>query len=291
MNRPSCLLASALTAGMLLSTAACSGDDGSASGRTDRSASPVSASPVADEPRAASTSASPSTSASSSSSASASPAVRELTKDEARTALITNSDLGSQWTASEGAATWRDALLKSKVDASQFVTDKGNAADCQKLLDGLYAEDLLGKPKGESAKTGFDDSDDEAQLRYQVAAYGKQALDDRFKWLDTLPDKCDQFTAVSPKGGRQTVQVIHTDLDDAGEARKGLQIKMTGNLDDNPDTLTLDYAAVRVGDSALSLTNGGLSGAEHDSTEQAAEAGANRLKAVLNGKSPEATQG
>ncbi|MFG2450263.1 hypothetical protein ACGFSG_12870 [Streptomyces sp. NPDC048512] len=288
MNRPSCLLASALTAGMLLSTAACSGDDGGASGRTDRSASPaaasaspVSASPVADAPRAAA----------SSSSASASPAVRELTKDEARTALITNTDLGSQWTTSEGAATWRDALLKSKVDASQFVTDKGNAADCQQLLDGLYAEDLLGKPKGESADTGFDDSDDEAQMRYEVAAYGKQALDDRFRWLDSLPDKCDQFTAVSPKGGRQTVQVVHTDLDDAGDARKGLQIKMTGDLDDNPDTLTLDFAAVRVGDSALSLTNGGLSGAEHDSTTQATAAGADRLKDVLDGKSPQPTQG
>ncbi|MET7742607.1 hypothetical protein [Streptomyces sp. NPDC005385] len=288
MNRSSCLLASALTAGMLLSTAACSSDDGNASGRTDlsaspaaASASPVSASPVADEPRAAA----------SSSSASASPAVRELTKDEAHTALITNSDLGSQWTTSEGAATWRDALLKSKVDASQFVTDKGNAADCQKLLDGLYAEDLLGKPKGESADTGFDDSDDEAQMRYEVAAYGKQALDDQFTWLDSLPDKCDQFTAVSTKGGRQTVQVIHTDLDDAGDARKGLQIKMTGDLDDNPDTLTLDFAAVRVGDSALSLTNGGLSGAEHDSTTQATEAGADRLKDVLNGKSPKPTQG
>ncbi|WP_406360924.1 hypothetical protein OID55_20985 [Streptomyces sp. NBC_00715] len=288
MNRPSCLLASALTAGMLLSTAACSGDGGDASGRTDRSASPaaasaspVSASPVADAPRAAA----------SSSSASASPAVRELTKEEARTALITNTDLGSQWTTSEGAATWRDALLKSKVDASQFVTDKGNAADCQKLLDGLYAEDLLGKPKGESADTGFDDSDDEAQMRYEVAAYGQQALDDRFTWLDSLPDKCDQFTAVSPKGGKQTVQVIHTDLDDAGDARKGLQIKMTGDLDDNPDTLTLDFAAVRVGDSALSLTNGGLSGAEHDSTTQATTAGADRLKDVLNGKSPQPTQG
>ncbi|MFG2309083.1 hypothetical protein ACGFS9_10475 [Streptomyces sp. NPDC048566] len=280
MNRPSCVLASALAAGMLLSTAACAGG-GDDPARADRSASPassaspVSASPVADEPRAASSS----------------PAVRELTKDEARTALITNEDLPSQWTDSEGAATWRDALLKSTVDASQFVTHKDDAADCQKLLDGLYAEDLLGKPQGESAVTGFDDSDNEAQMRYQVAAYGKQALDERFTWLDSLPDKCDQFTAVSTKGGRQTVQVIHTDLDDAGDARKGLQIKMTGELDGNPDTLTLDFAAVRVGDSALSLTNGGLSGTEHDSTTQAAEAGADRLKDVLNGKSPQPTQG
>ncbi|MGW6263362.1 hypothetical protein ACWF9O_41870, partial [Streptomyces sp. NPDC055085] len=72
MNRPSCLLTSVLTVGLLLLTAACSSDDGgSSSGRTDT----LSPSP-----------------------ASASPAVRELTKDEARTALITNTDLGSQWT-------------------------------------------------------------------------------------------------------------------------------------------------------------------------------------------------
>ncbi|MFF2361946.1 hypothetical protein ACFVU0_04330 [Streptomyces sp. NPDC058122] len=282
MIRPSCLLASALTAGMLLSTAACSngGGDGGGSGRTDSPASPAStvpASPVAEETGAAK--------------ASPSPSVRALTEAEARSALITNSDLGSQWDESKGVAAWHDTLLKSKVDASAFVTDKGNAQQCQKLLDGLYAEDLLGKPQGASAVTGFDDSDNDAQMRYEVASYGKSALDTRFDWLKTLPDVCDEFTAVTGKGDKQTVQVVSTHLPDVGDARQGLQVTMSGELEGDPETLTLDFAAVRVGDSALSLTNGGLSGTEHQSTEQAVQAGTNRLKDVLAGKSPAPTQG
>ncbi|MGW1531554.1 hypothetical protein [Streptomyces aureus] len=282
MIRPSCLVASALTAGMLLSTAACSngGGDGSGSARTDSPASPAStvpASPVAEEPGAAS--------------ASPSPSVRELTEAEARAALITNSDLGSQWTESKGVAAWHDTLLKSKVDASSFITDKGNAQQCQKLLDGLYSEDLLGKPRGAGAVTGFDDSDNNAQMRYEVASYGKNALDAQLKWLSTLPDLCDQFTAVNGKGDRQTVQVIETQLPHKGDARQGLRVTMNGKLEGDPDTLTLDFAAVRVGDSALSLTNGGLGGTEHQSTEQAVQAGTSRLQDVLAGKSPAPTQG
>ncbi|MFE1289492.1 hypothetical protein [Streptomyces sp. NPDC058751] len=284
MIRPSCLLASALTAGMLLSTAACSdgGGDGGGPGRADSPSSPaatsaVPASPVAEEPGAASPSPSPS--------------VRTLTEAEARSALITNSDLGSQWEESKSVAAWRDTLLRSKVDTAAFVTDKENAKECQKLLDGLYSEDLLGKPQGAGAVTGFDDSDDEAQMRYEVASYGKSALDDRFDWLKTLPDVCDEFTAVDAQGGKQTVQVVSTSLPDAGDARQGLRVTMSGELEGDPETLTLDFAAARVGDSALSLTNGGLSGAEHQSTEQAVKAGANRLEDVLAGKSPAPTQG
>jgi hypothetical protein len=259
---------------MLLSTAACAGGDGS--GRADASASPVPASPVAEEPRAASSSPS---------------SVRTLTEAEAHAALITNSDLGSQWTESKGAAAWRDALLKSTVDPADFITDKANATQCQKLLDGLYSEDLLGDPRGAGAVTGFDDSDNDAQMRYEVGAYGQKALDARLKWLKTLPDTCDEFTAVNGKGDRQTVQVISTDLPDAGDARQGLRVTMTGELEGDPETLTLDFAAVRVGDSALSLTNGGLDGTEHDSTKQAVEVGAERLQDVLAGKSPAPTQG
>ncbi|MFF4347317.1 hypothetical protein [Streptomyces sp. NPDC001530] len=274
MNRPSCLLASALTAGMLLSTAACSSLGGfGGSGRTG-----VSASPAAKDSPAAS-------------------AVRTLSEEQAQAALITNSDLGSQWTETEGSATWRDALLKSKVDTEAFVTDKGNAADCQQLLDGLYAEDLLGEPKGARGVTGFDDSndsddsDDDGQMHYQVAAYGQAEVEAKLAWLKTLPDTCDQFTAVDNKGGQQTVQVISTSLPDVGDARQGLRVTMTGELEGDPSTLTLDFAAVRVGDSALSLTNGGLDGADEDSTQQAAQAGAQRLKDVLAGKTPPPTEG
>lgn len=266
MNRPSCLLASALTAGMLLSTAACSSGDSGGSGRTDVPASPA----AKDSP-----------------SASATPT---LTEAQAKTALITNTDLGSQWTETQGTATWHDTLLKSKVDTEAFVTDKQNAVDCQKLLDGLYAEDLLGDPKGGRAMTGFDDSDNDGQMHYQVAGYQQAEVDAKLAWLKTLPDKCDQFTAVDTKGGKQTVQVISTSLPDVGDAGQGLQITMIGELEGDASTLTLDFAAVRVGDSALSLTNGGLDGADENSTQQAAQAGATRLKDVLAGKTPPPAQ-
>ncbi|WP_327430207.1 hypothetical protein [Streptomyces sp. NBC_01236] len=264
MNRPSsCLLASALTAGMLLSTAACSSGGGdSGSGHTDVSASPL---------------------ATKSPAASATPA---LTEAQARSALITNTDLGSQWTETQGAATWRDALLKSKVDASAFVENKGDAADCQQLLDGLYAEDLLGTPKGAQAVTGFDDSDNDAQMRYQVAAYDRAALDSKLAWMKTLPTKCDQFTAIDNKGGKQVVQVVSASPPDVGDAREGLELTMTGELDGDPTTLTLDIGAVRVGDNAIYLTNGGLNGADGNSTIQAIKAGTQRLQDVMAGKTP-----
>ncbi|AVH57560.1 MULTISPECIES: hypothetical protein [Streptomyces] len=268
-SRPTSLLASALTAGVLLSTAACAslGDSGD-SGRTGVSASP-----------AARQSPTPSD-------------IPTLSEDQAKTALITNTDLGSQWSETEGAATWRDALLKSKVDAEAFVTDKAAAADCQKLLDGLYAEELLGEPSGARAVAGFDDSDNDAQMRYQVAAYGKAELDEKFAWLQTLPDKCDEFTAVDNKGGRQTVQVTEAQPpDDAGDANVGLKVTMAGELEGEPYTLTLDVGAVRVGDNALYLTNGGLDGADSDSTVQAIQAGTKRLEDTLAGKTPPPTQG
>ncbi|WP_330305916.1 MULTISPECIES: hypothetical protein [unclassified Streptomyces] len=268
MNRPSsCLLASALTAGMLLSTAACSNGGGdSGSGHTEVSASALAKESPAKSP-----------------SVSATPA---LTEAQAQSALITNTDLGSQWTETQGAATWRDALLKSKVDASAFIENKGDAADCQQLLDGLYAEDLLGTPKGAQAVTGFDDSDNEAQMRYQVAAYDRAGLDSKLAWMQTLPTKCDQFTAVDNKGGRQTVQVVSASPPDVGDARVGLQMTMTGELDGNPSTLTLDIGAVRVGDNGIYVTNGGLNGSDGNSTVQAVEAGTQRLQDVMSGKTP-----
>ncbi|GGN65594.1 lipoprotein [Streptomyces albiflavescens] len=265
MNRPSCLLASALTAGMLLSTAACSSfGDRAGSGDTD-----VPASAMAKD----------------------SPTATTLTQEQAQAALITNSDLGSQWTATQGTATWHDSLLKGKVDANAFVTNKQNAVDCQKLLDGLYAEDLLGDPKGGQAATTFDDSGNNAQMRYQVAGYAKADVDAKLAWLKTLPDKCDQFPAVDAQGAQQNIQVISTSPPNVGDARQGLQITVDGEVDGAPSTLTLDFVAVRVGDSALSLTNGGLEGAEQDSTEQAVQAGTTRLKDVLAGKTPPPTQG
>jgi len=265
-SRPTCLLASAVTAGLLLSTAACSSGG---SGRTG-----VSASPMAEQ------------------SATSSPTVSAtllVTEAQARAALITNTDLGSPWNGTAGAATWRDALLKSKVDTEAFVTNKGDAVDCQKLLDGLYAEDLLGEPKGGRAVIGFDNSDNDGQMRYAVAGYGKAEVDTKLAWLKTLPGKCDQFTAIDNKGGRQTVQVVAASPPDVGDANAGIRITMTGELDGEPSTLTLQYGAVRVGDSALFLTNGGLDGADSVTTENAIKTGTQRLQDVLAGKTPAPT--
>ncbi len=68
------------------------------------------------------------------------------------------------WTPTQGTATWRDSLLKAKT----------NIPDCQRLLDALYADELLGTPATAQAVTTLDDPDDEAQLRYQVAAFPRQ---------------------------------------------------------------------------------------------------------------------
>lgn len=41
-----------------------------------------------------------------------------LTDEQARAALLTQSDLGAPWTATQGAATWRDQLLKATTSAA-----------------------------------------------------------------------------------------------------------------------------------------------------------------------------
>ncbi|WP_405866818.1 MULTISPECIES: hypothetical protein [unclassified Streptomyces] len=266
---------SAVTA--LLTTAACS-DDGDSAGSE---ASDVAASPVAEESRAASPLAAktPTTSA---------PA--RLTEAGARAALITEKDLEDDWNQVDDAAKWRDSLLVGKVDVADFLTAKANAADCQKLLDSLYDEDLLGKPSGASALTGFEMGD--SRLLYQVAAYDRADLDDSLTWLKSLPVKCDDFTATDSKGGnKRTVQVIETSLPKVGDARQGLRVTVQGTTNGDPTTLTLDVAAVRVGSDAITVTAGGLDGDEHDSTEQAVEEGTQRLKDVQAGKTPSASPG
>jgi hypothetical protein len=267
-SRPLRFLASALAVGALLTTAACSddGDGGSA-------AADVAESPVAERSRAA---AKPPT---------ASPA-RRLTKAGAQAALVTEADLEDDWTRvkDKDAASWRDSLLIGRVDVADFLTAKADAADCQKLLDALYGDDLLGKPSGASALKGFAEGD--SRLLYQVAAYDKAALDDSLAWLKTLPTRCDQFTATDEAGGKRTVQVTETSVPKVGDARQGLHVTVQGTAADAPATLTLDVAAVRVGTDAITVTAGGLDGGEDDSVERAVEQGTERLKDVQAGRTP-----
>ncbi|MEU9184763.1 hypothetical protein AB0D14_09385 [Streptomyces sp. NPDC048484] len=253
------VLVPALAAAALLSTAGCSGGGGV--GATDEAAGGVS--PVA----ARSPSPSPSVTV-----------APTLTEVQAGSARITSADLSDDWTRTKGAATWRDTLLKGKT---------GNA-DCQRLLDGLYAENLLGEPVGARAVTGFDDADDGAQLRYQVGAYDRAALDDSLAWLKTVPKVCGQFTATDARGGELTVRAAAAPLPGLGEAHEGLRVTVNGDGGGWPAVLTLDFAAVRVGDSALSLANGGLGDIDPDDALDAAQAGTQRLQEVLAGRTPAA---
>ncbi|MFE2964861.1 hypothetical protein ACFXKC_14550 [Streptomyces sp. NPDC059340] len=211
-------------------------------------------------------------------------ATPSLTDAQASAALITQGELGGRWSATQGGATWRDGLLKTRTDTP----------DCQRLLDGLYAEDLLGEPTGARAVVGLDESGNAAQLRYQVAAYAAPSeVDAKLAWLRTLPAKCAQFTSTDVRGGRLNVRVMPTVLPGVGDAREGLRLTMSGAASgDSGDgsggspMLTLDFAAVRVGDRAVSLTNGGLGGAAQDSTQQAVQVGTRRLQDVLAGRPP-----
>ncbi|MEU6573267.1 hypothetical protein [Streptomyces sp. NPDC046805] len=197
-----------------------------------------------------------------------------LTEAQARAALITEADLGVPWGPTGGAATWRDTLLKASTDAPA----------CQQLLDGLYADELFGEPPGTYAVTALDDGDDQAQLRYQVATRRPADVDRTLAWLKTLPQTCAQFTAATTAVGRQDVQVTEIALPRFGDAREALRVTVKGledmTEDGAPVTLTLDVAAVRVGDDTIVLTDGALGTPPADVPRQALELGIRRLTQV-----------
>ncbi|MEV0177510.1 hypothetical protein AB0I00_41230 [Streptomyces sp. NPDC050803] len=252
-----------LAAGALLTCAGCSDD-----GDSDAGAAEVSASPLAAK--------------------SPTPAAR-LTQAGARAALITEADIEDDWTQVKDASGWSDSLVVGRVDVADFLTAKANAADCQRLLDRLYGDDLLGTPSGASALRGFEE--DDSRLLYQVAAYDRTDLAASMAWLKTLPVKCDRFTATDDTGAERTVEVTETSLPDEGDARQGLHVTVQGTVDGSPATLTLDVAAVRVGTDAITVTAGGLDGDEDDAVEDAVTKGTQRLKDVLAGNTPAAGPG
>ncbi|MGW3129493.1 hypothetical protein [Streptomyces sp. NPDC001123] len=196
-----------------------------------------------------------------------------LTIDQAQAALIDEGDLGVPWTASDGTATWHDGLLKAAT----------GQADCQRLLEALYTDELLGAPAGPRAATTLDDGDDAAQLRYQVDASRSADVERTLAWLRTLPRTCGQFTAQTTAAGTEAVQIAETGLPhDLGDARQGLRIILTAQptAADAPTTLTLDVAVVRVGDDAIVLTTGALGTLPDDTTEQVLDIGVQRLAQV-----------
>ncbi|AZM74256.1 hypothetical protein D1J63_04300 [Streptomyces sp. KPB2] len=277
-SHPVRLLASALAAGALLTTAACSDGTGSQSA-SDTAAEQAG---VAERNAAKQT---PSGSPTSSPTGSPSASPGTLTEAGAKAALLTEADLEDDWNQVQDADKWRDRLLVGEVDVAAFLTAKTDAdADCQQLLDGLYRDNLLGEPSGPSALTGFEQGD--SRLLEQVAGYDRAGLDDRMKWLDSLPQTCDEFTATDSDGNKRTVQVTEASVPDVGDAREGVHVTVQGSADATPVTLTLDIAAVRVGTSALTVTAGGLDGGQASSVERGVRQGTERLQTVLDGGTP-----
>ncbi|NYV77821.1 hypothetical protein, partial [Streptomyces sp. UH6] len=209
-----------------------------------------------------------------------------LTEEGARRALITEADIEDAWTQVEPgtARAWRNRLLLGGVDAAQFLTGRSDVSDCGRLADALFDETLLGTPSGASALTGFEEGD--SRLLYQVAAYGQSDLDASMRWLRSLPQSCDSFTLTGDDGGRRTVEVVKTSLPDVGDARQGLTVTVRGTGGGEPATLTLAVAVVQVGANAITVTQGGLDGAEASTTRSAVQQGTQRLQDVLAGRTP-----
>ncbi|MFE3635009.1 hypothetical protein [Streptomyces cellostaticus] len=192
-----------------------------------------------------------------------------LSDDQARAALLTQNDLGAPWAATRGAATWRDGLLKAR----------SGAAECQHLLDALYADELLGAPA--RVAVGLDDADTDAQLRFQIGARRPADVDAALAWLRTMPARCARFTATTENGLVEDVQVQEAPLPEVGDARQGLRLTLyTTTSDDRDVVLTMDVAAVRVGEDSFALTNGGLGDVPNEATQAAVQIGALRLADV-----------
>ncbi|MGQ4399957.1 hypothetical protein ACN6K4_006124 [Streptomyces hayashii] len=199
------------------------------------------------------------------------PASSALTDAQAQAALITETDLGPPWTPTRGAATWRDGMLKATT----------STAECQKLLDDLYADELLGGPA--RAVIALDDPDTGAQLRYQLTGHRPADVDRRLAWLKTMPQKCARFAAKATGDAVLDVQVSELPLPEVGDVRQGLRVTATiwakaGGGD--PTVLTLDVAAVRSGQDAFALVDGGLDDAPNTATQAAVQLGVRRLADV-----------
>ncbi|MER7490846.1 hypothetical protein ABTY20_34195 [Streptomyces sp. NPDC126497] len=200
-----------------------------------------------------------------------SPGPPALSEGQLRAALITEADLGEPWTAGRGAATWRDGMLKARAQNP----------DCLRLLDVLYTEEPFGRPAGPSATVTLDDVSEESQLRYQVAAHPPADVDDVLAWAKTLPKECERFEATTVRGDGLLVEVAELPLPGAGDARAGLRVTLTGEESGGtPSRLTVHLAAVRVGEDAITLTNGGPGAVLPEVTRAMARLGADRLADV-----------
>lgn len=201
----------------------------------------------------------------------ASAASSALTEEMAQAALVTDADLGEPWAPTQGTATWHDGVLKAKADRP----------GCQRLLDALYADELFGPDAQQRAVIGLDDEWNGAQLRYQVLTGRPAEIDKTLGWMKGLARKCGQFAATTVTGAVFGVQVSDAEVPETGSARQGLRVLLTGESPDGePVTLRLDVAAVRVGEDAISVTNGGFGDVLTDATQTAVQLGAQRLTEI-----------
>ena len=82
------------------------------------------------------------------------------------------------------------------------------------------------------------------------------------------------------------MQVADLPLPEVGSARQGLRVTLTlwGTAGDNPDgmptVLALDVAAVRAGQDAFALVNGGVGDVPNEATQAAVQLGVRRLADV-----------
>ncbi|WP_037675048.1 hypothetical protein [Streptomyces griseus] len=241
------VMSSALALTALLTVTACSADGSGAA---------AAASPRAGRPSAASPS------------PAGAPA---LTAAQAQAALVTAGDLGEPWTPTQGAATWRDGLLKASADVP----------DCGRLLDALYAEELFGPTERILAVSGLDDDWYQAQLHYQVITQAPAEVDRTLAWLRTLPRTCAEFRAKAAGGRVQSGTVEEAGLPDVGDARQALRVTLGSETPDGDYTeLTVYIAAVRVGDDTITVTNGGVGEVYESVTRAAVEIGAARVAEV-----------
>ncbi|MFD8203544.1 hypothetical protein [Streptomyces sp. NPDC059701] len=195
-----------------------------------------------------------------------------LTPAQANAALITEADLGETWGPTLGAATWRDDLLKATADDP----------DCRRLLDVLYTEELFGTTApAPRATAALDDYAGGAQLHYRITSHRAADIDRTLSWLGTLPDTCRHFTAEAAHGPARDLRVTGVTPPEAGDARQGLRVTVAGTTADaGAVVLTVDLVAVRVGDDAILVTDGGLGEPAEDAAPTAAAVGAGRLTEV-----------
>ncbi|GHE35000.1 hypothetical protein QWL27_16425 [Streptomyces thermocarboxydus] len=260
MTRARALLASALSVTVPLITAACVAYE-----RDVPRALPQG---VSEPPPATS----PSPSATASPSAVTGRSSPVLNDEQLKAALITEADLGPPWAVAQGPALWRDGTLKSTAEDG----------DCRRLMEILYTEEPFGVPAGPRASVTLDDTAEGTQLREQIGAHRPDDVKRALAWLATLPEKCGTFRADTARSGVQEVEVTELPLPEtSGDARAALRVTLTGGEPDAaPARLTVDLAAIRVGEDAIVLTNGGFGEVRAEVTQAMSQLAADRLAEV-----------